>query len=366
MLNLIGPYAIKFDALLTAVLDKMTSAVSVTVAGPMMILLCAYYAQLGFKAANGDREVLVGFIPNMFRNLVIIVLATNMTTYNYYVRDWLATGVGDQLSNAVSSASGTTNAGDSLSNVTVSYTNMFGHMWFIISMLWESAGGWMAQAGVIIVGFFAGLFALLSILVVIVVYVIARFMVNILICLGPGLILLGLFPATRPFLDRAVGKLVAVVLTKVVAFMLVGITIQLSNEFMNEAHSDVLTMMTNGTQTPQIVAAITVCISLFVMNAILVAVIPVRIGYSIGSGSALTGSSLMGMAMVAKQLGGGGKGGGGGEKKDNGGKPSSGSGPNYNLGVNRPGISGSQKAISGRQSLPPPSAPPALTHSKGD
>jgi type IV secretion system protein VirB6 len=179
----------------------------VRAAATLFILISGWLVLTG----RMDKSVLAG---RVLRIMAVAALLTSAGTFNTYVRDLFL----DEIPSTVGAAltGGTTYAPaaqfDALWNATQR----------IAATMLAEATGW-TQFGERLVIRALMLISFVALVVIFLMWVIARVVMGMVIALGPFLIGLYLFDATRPFVDRWVGKLVSLTLVQVS----IGVMLQL-------------------------------------------------------------------------------------------------------------------------------------------
>jgi hypothetical protein len=150
-----------------------------------------------------DKSVLAG---RVVRIMAVASLLTSAGTFNTYVRDLFLQDIPSSIGSALTG--GTTYAPaaqfDALWNATQRMA---------ATVLGEATG--YAQIGERIAIRLLMAVSFVGLIVIFLMWVIARVVMGMVIALGPFLIGLYLFDATRPFVDRWVGKLVSLTLVQV-------------------------------------------------------------------------------------------------------------------------------------------------------
>jgi type IV secretion system protein VirB6 len=341
----IGTFVTRFDGAMSAGMDGIVSAMINYVSTPLALCAALYYTMQGVKLANGDASPLNNFVPQLVRVGLVLYLSTNLATFNYWVRDVFFTGIPNALATAISSSSGP--AANSVASTAAIFDNVWNQMWVIIGTAWMQIG--FSVTGVIsgIAGIITGLFGGLGLLFLALVYIVARMTLAAIVCVFPAIIGCAIFDATRPIFERAVGKMIALVILQVIGFVILQMVMLGNQWFMVQATNAIITASTNTAVFAEAIQVMLAIAVWFLAGAYVMWNVQ-PIAYSIGTGIALSGPSLYALSFL-------GRGGDGGWSAPS--IPAPGPPPPLSLSMARPEL-GSQAPAA----LPPP-PPLAITHS---
>nr|WP_254452812.1 type IV secretion system protein [Roseicella sp. DB1501] len=176
-----------------------------------------YVLITGYLVLTGrlDRNVLAGRI---IRIVAVAALLTSAGTFNTLVRDLfldtIPTSVGSALTGSSTSTGAAAAQFDAIWNAT---------MRAAAGVLAEATGWTQVGERVAIRLLMAATF--IPLVVIFLIWIVCRVVMGLVIALGPFLIGLWLFDATRPFVQRWVGKLVSLTLVQVSAAVLLQLLI---------------------------------------------------------------------------------------------------------------------------------------------
>ncbi|MCG7352880.1 type IV secretion system protein [Roseomonas sp. NAR14] len=194
-----------FDTnLLSSVNDVIASGLSwarpqVRAAATLFILISGWLVLTG----RMDKNVLAG---RVLRIMAVAALLTSAGTFNTYVRDLFLQDIPSTVGAALTG--GTTYAPAAQFDALWSATQRIA-----ATMLAEATGYTQFGERLVIRGLMGVSFV--ALVVIFLMWVVARVLMGFVIALGPFLIGLYLFDATRPYVDRWVGKLVSLTLVQV-------------------------------------------------------------------------------------------------------------------------------------------------------
>lgn len=347
-LSPIGTFITRMDTALAGSIDGIIAAMTTAVATPIALAAVVFYAVQGLKLANGDPEPLHGFVPQLIRVGVIIWLSTNLSAFNQWVRDIFFTGLPNALATAIGNSTG--NTANSVNATAALFDGIWNQVWVIVGTAWSQVG--ISVTGMIagISGFLTGVICGLGLVLMAIVYVSARMVLAVIVCLAPALIGCALFESTRPIFDRAVGSVVSLIILQSLGLIVLQILLLGDQWFMAQTTTAVLSAIGGSavfTEALQAMAGLTVW---FLAGAFAMYNLP-AIAYSIGGGVPIRGPSLLALALYAGR--GGGSGGGGQRDASFG----SAGGPPLGLSINSPELP------SGGSSVLPPPPPLSITHS---
>ena len=345
MISPIGSLLVRFDGALTSAVDSLVGIMANYASTPLILTATVFYTIQGLKLANGDSTPLHNFVPQLLRIGCVLFFATNMDTFNYYVRGVLMDGLPAALGKAVTTGTGSAATGVNATGALLD--SLYDQIWFCVSSCW-------ALAGFSLTGLVAGLAGLMTVLaggfglvLLGLIIVGARFTLGVVVILGPALIGCAIFDYTRPFFDRAVGYVIAAIILIAAAAITVNIMVLGSQWFMARATEGIITASTNaaaGYETTQIL--MTLCLWFVASGWMMLQLRP--LAHSIGGGIASSTPSLLGLALLAR----------GGDNKGSDNSPNTPPAPSLGLDMARRelGSEGSQPAL-------PPPPPPSITNS---
>lgn len=217
-----------FDDITAQILDAGIGAFIGVMRTPMWICLVLWLVFRAWQAMTGNLQAMAtDALKEGVGVIAAVCLATNVDLFNQYVRDFFFHGVPSYLGGAaariVSPQAGAVQAGTMGEQLTVLWAMMWrecGRMFQSLSI--TSMGDWVMGAAIVILIFVAGLFLAVCAFV----YVISHFFLSIIVMLGPLFIGISVFRATRPFLDRWLGKTVALILVQVVAVVVLAVVVR--------------------------------------------------------------------------------------------------------------------------------------------
>jgi hypothetical protein len=332
----------QLDTVTQSSMDSMVSAIVTYAAAPVALCAMLYLTFLGVRVANGDASFEQALIPAMLRLGGVVWLSGNLADFNYYVRDVLFIGLPNALSGVFTSRTGGTNTAASTA---ASFDGLWHQIWQLAGSAWTAIGwdptGLLVAAGALIA---AGI-GMLCLGVMAIVYMGAREVLAVVIIIFPAVIACGMFDATKPILERAIGKIVALILVQVLGFVVLQFVLLGDQQFMVTAtNASLMAMGSGGMQSSLHTVEAMFGMACWMALGTFALCCTVVVAYSIGSGVTI-GSPLSAMRGLA--------GGGGG-----GGPPSlPPPAPSYSISLNSAASSASRVGASGggsQAALPPP------------
>jgi type IV secretion system protein VirB6 len=287
-------------------------------------------------------------VPQLIRVGTVIWLSTNLSAFNQWVRDIFFTGLPNALASVVLSSTG--NAASSVSATAALFDNIWNQIWVIVGTAWSMTG--LSATGIImgISGFLTGVVCGLGLVLIALVYVTARMVLAVIVCLAPVLIGCAMFEITRPIFDRAVGKVISLILLQTLGLIILQILLLGDQWFVAQATTAMLSSISNSAATVEALQALVGLAVWFLAGAFAMYSLP-AVAYSIGSGVSMSSPSLIGWALLAMSRTGGGKNGSQDASFSNGGGS-----PPLSLSLSRPELSAGGEG-------PPPPAPLSIAHS---
>jgi type IV secretion system protein VirB6 len=294
MISPIGSFLVRFDTAITAGMDAGITGLVAYVTTPVMTSLALYYVIQGVKIAQGDGAPVQLFVTQLVRNVTILWFCSNADTYNTWVRDIFFTGLPTALNKAIM-AKTVGGMGAGLSNGVTGTAAIFDQVWALMD---QQVGTILAQASVIDVSarmaaFVGGTTGGLALLIIAMVYLMARFILAIVIELGVLAVACLVFDATKPIFERWLGKVIALVFLQVTAIVVLQIVLTIDQEFTKQ-------IVAAGGGVPDRVQALIAMVVLFFMGAFAIYSLS-AIAYSIGTGVAVSSLPLLYLAAKAMQ-----------------------------------------------------------------
>jgi len=345
-LSPIGTFIQRFDAALTGSIDGLIGAMVNYASTPIALCAALYYVVQGMKYAQGDAEVMHGFWGRLIKIGVLVWLSTNLAAFNLWVRDFVFLGIPNALNVALGPVVGA--APGTVTTTAAMFDNVWSQLWQIIGMVWMQMGFSVTGMLAGIVGVLTALFGGGGLLVIAMVYIGARMVFAILVCLAPAIMVLAIFDATKGVVERAIGKAIALIILQVAGFIVMEIVLLGNQWFMARATEAILYSVGHGAVFAEAIQILLSVCAWFMAGAY--GMWQIRaVAYSLGSGIMLPGPSAYALAALARMSGGGGRSGPA--------SPAPAPASPLSIDLARPALSSGQPALS------PPTPPPALSHS---
>jgi len=344
----IGSFLTRMDAALSGSMDGIIAAMTSAMATPIAAAAIVYYAVQGLRLASGDSTPLQNFVPQLIRVGTVIWLSSNLSAFNQWVRDIFFTGLPNALGAVIANSTGA--SGNSVNATAAIFDNLWSQTWVIVGTAWAHVGFSSMGAVAAIAGVLTGFFGGVSLLYLALVYVCARMVLAVLVCLAPAIIGCAMFDATRPIFERAMGKIVALILLQTAGLVILQIVLMGDQWFMAQAVTAGILAITSTSALGDEIQILVTLVVWFVAGAFAMYNLP-GIAYSIGAGIPLKGPPLLRLYQVLRPLPGGNAGGGDASP------PSPPLSRDFNVTL-APRESGSDFAA-----LPPPPPPPSIATS---
>lgn len=214
-----------FDDITAQVLDAGITGFIDAMRAPVWICAVLWLVIRAWQAVSGNLSAVSSdALKESLGIIAAVSLATNVDLFNQYVRDFFFYGVpsylGGVAARIVSGSSVPAQAGTMGEQLTVLWALAWresGRMFQALSM-W-SPGDWLLGAGIVLMIIAAGTMMIVAALI----YIISHFFLSIVVMLGPVAIGMSVFRATKPFVDRYIGKMVALILVQVVAVLVLAV-----------------------------------------------------------------------------------------------------------------------------------------------
>lgn len=343
----IGSFLIFFDSKIMGGLDAALVGLTQYVGRPIATCAALWFLWQGIRLANGDNAPLQNFVPNIIKIAAIVGLSANLANFDHWVRDLFYTGIPTALGNAVSGSADPTG----VQGVGASFDQIWDLMWVDVGHVFAKAGTF--DVGSKVAAMLCGLGVAIDLVVMAAVFIMARFLLAIVVAFGPVMIGTLLFETTKPIFERWVGKMVALIALQVAVIITLTMLFSQNLNFMHQ-----IAQAQGASSVMSDIEKLAAMVVWFAMGAFAMYALP-AIAYSIGSGvSVNTLGQMIGAAATTKYLLGG-VGGGNSTAAGIGGSPGHSLGmeraspaATYDVGLARPEVTAS--GIAGELPAPPP------------
>lgn len=229
--------------------------------------------------------------------LTALIVAASLQTANYipWVQEMFFTTLPNEIAGGLNgSTSGMQSAAQ------------FDKLWFMVNnvnaAVLKKANGWLDIGDRVTAWIYAGM-ALVGIGGMFCMWMLARVFMAIVICLGPFLIPLWLFRATRPFVEAWIGKLVGLTALQLSASVLMRMIMAVLEQRFAVAQAKVGA----GAGVDVLLATLQGAAGLCIIGAFLMVALPVSIGIgsAMGAGQLAFGGRLAGLAGGSERAAGG-------------------------------------------------------------
>jgi type IV secretion system protein VirB6 len=340
MIHPIGSFLTRMDAALSGSMDGIIAAMTSAMAAPVAAAAVVYYAVQGLRLANGDSTPLQNFVPQLIRVGTVIWLSSNLSAFNQWVRDIFFTGLPNALGAVIANSTGAT--GNSLGATAAIFDNIWGQIWIVVGTVWAHVGFSAMGAVTAIAGVLAAICGALGLVYLALVYVCARMVLAVIVCLAPALIGCAMFDATRPIFERALGKIVALIVLQTAGLIVLQIVLMGDQWFIAQAVTASFNALADSGARGDEIEIFVALVVWFAAGAFAMYNLP-AIAYSIGAGGPVSGPPLLLLYHLMQSLRG--KGGANGAEPP----PL----PSSNLNVSL-----APRETGGNSALPPPPPPP--------
>ena len=286
----IGTFLTRMDAALTGSMGGIIASMTSAMATPIAAAAVIYYAVQGLKLANGDPTPLQNFVPQLIRVGTVIWLSSNLSAFNQWVTGIFFTGLPNALAAAIANSTGST--GNSVNATAAIFDNIWSQIWVVVGTVWAQAGFSTMGAVAAIAGVMAAIIGTVGLLLLALVYECARMVLAVIVCLAPAIIGCAMFDATRPIFERAVGKVVALIILQTSGLIVLQILLMGDQWFIAQATTASMNALGSGSAQGEEIQTLIALVVWFIAGAFAIYSLP-AIAYSIGSGIAVSGPSLL-------------------------------------------------------------------------
>jgi hypothetical protein len=351
----LGSFITRFDTALTGSIDGLIGAAVNYASTPIALCAVLYYITQGLRLAQGDAEVLHNFWGRLIRIGLLVWLATNLNAFNLWIRDFVFIGIPKGINAGMGPAMAIPPG--TVASTAAMFDAQWSQIWTVVALVWEQVG--FSASGVLsgLTGILTALFGGLCLAFIAMIYIGARMVLAILVCLTPFILILGIFDATKDVVARAIGKAISLIILQVAGFIVMEIVLLGNQWFMAQATNAIISALADKSLQAQALQSLVAICAWFAIGAY--GIWEIRsVAYSLGGGVSGGGAGLIGFAALMSRMGGSRPGGGSFEGGFPSGMPQAAApAPSYSMSMNYPAVSGSHA------SLPPPAPPPSLSHS---
>jgi type IV secretion system protein VirB6 len=219
-MNPIAIFQYIFDQIETPLLTSVSSIVSTLInyaSAPVQMALVIYVALTGVMVMRGAGEGMSGLLGRMVKLSLVAWFATNGSVYTQWVQQFFLTTLPTDITNALSSIAdgGTVGA------------NSFDIIWnkaFASGLqVWKLLGTFDIGESLVVVLYWAA--AMLACVLTFAIWFLSHVLLALFVAVGPLLIGLVLFPATRAIFERWIGAMISCVLLQVFTVIMVTLTL---------------------------------------------------------------------------------------------------------------------------------------------
>ena len=290
MISPIGSFITQFDAAVTQGMTAGVTGLTAYLAKPVQTSAAIYLAAYGVRVANGDADV-SRFVTRLVRIVVVLWLCSNAAAYNQWIINIFYTGLPAALNKAVLTnqfgAGGGANVAGGVQGTAAIFDNLWSQSDVLVGQILQQAP--LLDVGSRVAAYVYGAAGGLTLVVIAMVYMMARFILAIVLELGAIAVGCLMFDATTPIFERWMGKVIALVFLQVTAVVVLQIVLTIDQNFVKQ-------IVAAGGQVADQIQALMSMVVLFFMGAFAVYSLP-AIAYSIGTGVAIQTMAPMMLAM---------------------------------------------------------------------
>lgn len=216
-------------------INEGSSSVAQAVQGPLTVGAGLYIVIFGIMILLGYvRAPISDFVINIIKISIIVLIVTEVDTYNTYVTDLFFV----QLPEGIGAAVGGMRGGsmDSTGITSGSAFDEIINRSIQISEDIAAEGSWRDWYPYLVAAFYMALAIIVS-MVLLAIYIFGKVALALVLVLGPLFIALLLFRVTQPFFSSWLAAAANFVLLQVLAIALIGMMISLLQEFIDSAEA---------------------------------------------------------------------------------------------------------------------------------
>lgn len=217
-------YAARQDAALAAAMDQVLGALLGSLRQPLQFGLLVYVTVAGIAVAfgrmSGER-----YVSFFVRALAVSWLLTGTAAYASVVRDTLFTEIPNMIASAVTGRTSGISAAQQFDALAAAAENM-------VARIYVETTGWsVAKLGQRLSAEAAKAYQDFMLTIQFVVWMLSRRLMVLAICIGPPLVILELFEATRGYVRHWVGVLVGLLAFQLASAVQMQISLRGASEF---------------------------------------------------------------------------------------------------------------------------------------
>lgn len=220
---------------LQSYINEGSSSVAQAVQGPLTVGAGLYIVIFGIMILLGYvRAPISDFVINIIKISIIVLIVTEVDTYNTYVTDLFFVQLPEGIGAAVGGMSG--GSMDSAGITSGSAFDEIINRSIQISEDIAAEGSWRDWYPYLVAAFYMALAIVVS-MVLLAIYIFGKVALALVLVLGPLFITLLLFRVTQPFFSSWLAAAANFVLLQVLAIALIGMMISLLQEFIDSAEA---------------------------------------------------------------------------------------------------------------------------------
>jgi len=205
---------------------QLVTALISYAAAPLQVALVIYIALTGILMMRGHAgEVMGGLLGRVIKLCIVVWFMTNGSVYTTYVQDFALSVLPNDISKAISSAgnSGTTIDANSFDVIWQQSYDAGLRVWRLLDA-WD-----VGEEGTVLLFWLA---AMVTCLVTFSIWFLSHVALGLFIILGPLLLPLVLFPATKAIFERWVGSMISCVILQVITVVMVTLILAVESRLM--------------------------------------------------------------------------------------------------------------------------------------
>ena len=197
-----GPFYYFDQAIQTPFSSGVSSTVNsvvFAVQGPVTAVVVLWIIVTSILVMRGDVTARIG-VSKIVTVSIIVGLVMSSTLYNEYITTFFTVDLPDWIASSVNGVSGTTPSAQEFDTIWMQSLQVFSQI--------NSRFNWYDVIYNIQLGMLQT-FVIIPIAVMFLVYEVAKIMIDVMVCVGPFLLVGYMFGATRGIADRFIGKLIS-------------------------------------------------------------------------------------------------------------------------------------------------------------
>jgi type IV secretion system protein VirB6 len=283
-----GPFYYFDQAIQTPFTDGVTGTVNAAMSaiqGPLTAVVVLWIIVTGILVMRGDVTVRTG-ITRIITISIVVAILMSTTLYDEYIVSFFTTGIPNYFASSFLGVTGTTPSASEFDTMWLQALTVFSDVDKTLNFFNVL---YSVQLGIL------QIILIIPIAIVFLIFEVARIMTDVVVCIGPFVLVGYLFTATKGVADRFIGKLISLTLLTLLIDIVLSIIVQGYTTYIAET----LAVVTTNTDKAVDIAVCDQMVVFFFIGSLVTCFLP---GLAAFLGGGISVSPLA-MAAAATQAG---------------------------------------------------------------